>query len=41
MRYGLNEDIAGRLEDVGRMLREQGADGFRVLAYRRAAGRQA
>jgi DNA polymerase (family X) len=37
MGYRLNEDIAGRLEEVGRILRDQGADRFRVLAYRRAA----
>jgi hypothetical protein len=37
MSYRLNEDIAGRLEEVGRILRDQGADRFRVLAYRRAA----
>lgn len=33
----LNDDIAGRLEDVARLLAEQGANRFRVRAYQRAA----
>ena len=33
----LNEDIAGRLEDVARLLAAQGANRFRVGAYERAA----
>ena len=33
----LNEDIAGRLEDVARLLAAQGANHFRVGAYERAA----
>jgi hypothetical protein len=32
-----NDEIAGRLEEAARMLREQGADRFRVNAYLRAA----
>ena len=33
----LNEDIAGRLEEVARLLAAQGANHFRVGAYERAA----
>lgn len=33
----LNEDIAGRLEEVARILAEQGANRFRVQAYHQAA----
>jgi Holliday junction resolvasome RuvABC DNA-binding subunit len=33
----LNEDIAGRLDEVARVLGEQGANPWRVQAYRRAA----
>jgi putative hydrolase len=33
----LNEDIAGRLDEVARILNEQGANRFRVQAYQRAA----
>jgi DNA polymerase/3'-5' exonuclease PolX len=33
----LNEDIAGRLEEVARLLAAQGANRFRVGAYERAA----
>jgi DNA polymerase (family 10) len=33
----VNEDIAGRLDEVSRILAEQGASRFRVEAYRRAA----
>jgi len=33
----LNEDIAGRLDEVARVLEEQGANPWRVQAYRRAA----
>jgi putative hydrolase len=33
----VNEDIAGRLEEVARILNEQGASRFRVQAYQRAA----
>ena len=34
----LNEDIAGRLEEVAQLLATQGASRFRVRAYQRAAG---
>ncbi len=34
---GINEQIAGRLEEVARVLRAQGADPFRCRAYLRAA----
>ncbi len=34
----LNEDIAGRLEEVAGLLAAQGANRFRVRAYERAAG---
>ena len=33
----LNEDIAGRFEEVARLLAAQGANRFRVGAYERAA----
>ena len=33
----INEDIAGRLEETARLLHDQGADGYRVAAYRKAA----
>jgi hypothetical protein len=33
----VNEQIAGRLEEAGRLLRDQGADPFRAGAYLRAA----
>jgi Holliday junction resolvasome RuvABC DNA-binding subunit len=33
----VNEEIAARLEEVARILNEQGANSFRVEAYRRAA----
>ena len=33
----LNEDIAGRLDEVARLLAAQGANRFRVRAYERAA----
>ena len=33
----INQEIAGRLEEVARLLRDQGADRFRVGAYLRAA----
>lgn len=33
----MNQQIAGRLEDAARLMREQGADPFRVNAYLRAA----
>ena len=33
----INQEIAGRLDEVARLLRDQGADGFRVGAYLRAA----
>jgi DNA polymerase/3'-5' exonuclease PolX len=33
----LNEDIAGRLEEVAQLLATQGASRFRVRAYQRAA----
>jgi hypothetical protein len=35
--HPINEQIAGRLEEVARLLRDQGADPFRVGAYLRAA----
>jgi DNA polymerase (family X) len=37
MSHILNDDIAGRLEEVARILAEQGANRFRVQAYHRAA----
>jgi hypothetical protein len=37
MPIAVNEDIAGRLDEVARLLAEQGANRFRVNAYRRAA----
>src|SRR5437867_3414112 len=37
MSANVNEDIAGRLEEVARILSEQGANRFRVQAYCRAA----
>lgn len=37
MPIAINEDIAGRLEEVARILAEQGANHFRVQAYQRAA----
>jgi hypothetical protein len=37
MANALNEHIAGRLEEAARLLRDQGADPYRVNAYRRAA----
>jgi putative hydrolase len=37
MPFALNEEVAGRLEEVARILAEQGANGFRVRAYVRAA----
>jgi len=33
----LNQHVAGRLEEAARLLRDQGADPYRVRAYRRAA----
>ena len=33
----VNEQVAGRLEEVAGLLREQGSDPFRVAAYLRAA----
>jgi DNA polymerase (family 10) len=33
----LNEDVAGRLDEIARLLDAQGANAFRVRAYRRAA----
>jgi hypothetical protein len=33
----VNQQIAGRLEEAARLLRDQGADPYRVNAYRRAA----
>jgi hypothetical protein len=35
--HPINEQIGGRLEEVARLLRDQGADAFRVGAYLRAA----
>lgn len=37
MPIALNEDIAGRLDEVARLLSEQGANRFRVQAYHHAA----
>jgi len=37
MAYRVNEEVAGRLEEAARLLRDQGADRYRVNAYRRAA----
>lgn len=37
MNEHLNEDVAGRLEEVAQLLATQGANRFRVLAYQRAA----
>jgi hypothetical protein len=33
----INRDIAGRLDEAARLLRDQGADPYRVAAYQRAA----
>jgi putative hydrolase len=35
----LNEEVAGRLEELARLLADQGANSFRVRAYERAAAR--
>lgn len=35
--HRLNEDVAGRLDEVARLLAEQGANRYRVHAYERAA----
>lgn len=37
MAVALNQDIAGRLDEAAHLLAEQGANRFRVQAYRRAA----
>jgi hypothetical protein len=37
MAVALNEDVAGRLDEVAQLLAEQGANRFRVQAYRQAA----
>ncbi|MBI4266600.1 MAG: DNA-binding protein [Acidobacteria bacterium] len=37
MAHALNQHIAGRLEETARLLRDQGADPYRVNAYLRAA----
>jgi len=37
MAHTINLQVAGRLEEAARLLREQGADPYRVRAYRRAA----
>jgi hypothetical protein len=37
MAHRVNEQIAGRLEEAARLLRDQGADRYRVNAYGRAA----
>jgi putative hydrolase len=37
MAHRINEEVAGRLEEAARLLRDQGADRFRVSAYLRAA----
>jgi len=37
MAIALNEDIAGRLDEVAGILSEQGANRFRVQAYQQAA----
>ena len=37
MAHTINLHVAGRLEEAARLLRDQGADPYRVRAYRRAA----
>jgi hypothetical protein len=37
MPVALNEDVAGRLDEVARILAEQGANRFRVQAHHQAA----
>jgi DNA-binding MarR family transcriptional regulator len=37
MAHRVNEEVAGRLEEAARLLRDQGADHYRVNAYLRAA----
>ena len=37
MSSSINEDIAGRLDEVAQVFAEQGANRFRVQAYQRAA----
>lgn len=37
MAHSINLHVAGRLEEAARLLRDQGADPYRVRAYRRAA----
>ena len=37
MKYAINQDIAGRLDEVAQVLDEQGANRFRVRAYHHAA----
>jgi hypothetical protein len=37
MPHRINEEVAGRLEEAARLLREQSADPYRVNAYQRAA----
>lgn len=37
MAHRINEELAGRLEEAARLLRDQGSDPYRVEAYRRAA----
>jgi hypothetical protein len=37
MAHRVNEEVAGRLEEAARLLRDQGADRYRMNAYRRAA----
>lgn len=37
MAHRVNQHVAGRLEEAARLLRDQGADPYRVNAYRRAA----
>jgi len=37
MGMNLNTDIAGRLDEVARVLTDQGANPYRARAYRRAA----
>ncbi|MGH9258022.1 MAG: helix-hairpin-helix domain-containing protein [Vicinamibacterales bacterium] len=37
MAHAINLHVAGRLEEAARLLRDQGADPYRVRAYRRAA----
>ena len=37
MAHCVNQDVAGRLEEAAKLLRDHGGDPYRVNAYRRAA----